>query len=61
MEQSWKFLGGPTFDEATVKLLSEQAEAYLGDRPIEELATQRDQAQIALMRALGELPPAPTR
>ncbi|WP_331454084.1 3-hydroxyacyl-CoA dehydrogenase NAD-binding domain-containing protein [Streptomyces sp. FXJ1.172] len=61
MEQSWKFLGSPTFDEATVKLLSEQAEAYLGDRPIEELATQRDQAQIALMRALGELPPAPTR
>ncbi|MEU6773242.1 3-hydroxyacyl-CoA dehydrogenase NAD-binding domain-containing protein [Streptomyces sp. NPDC046759] len=61
MERSWKYLGDPAFDETTVKLLSEQARAYLGDRPIGELAAQRDRAQIALMRALGELPPAPAR
>ncbi|WP_435220608.1 3-hydroxyacyl-CoA dehydrogenase NAD-binding domain-containing protein [Streptomyces sp. Tue6028] len=59
MEQSWKFLGNPTFDENTVELLREQADAYLGDRPIEEMAATRDQGQIALMRALGELSPAP--
>ncbi|MGI5141276.1 3-hydroxyacyl-CoA dehydrogenase NAD-binding domain-containing protein [Streptomyces sp. CA-106110] len=52
MEESWKFLGSPTFDETTVKLLSEQAEAYLGNHPIEELAAERDRAQIALMRGL---------
>ncbi|WP_256639740.1 3-hydroxyacyl-CoA dehydrogenase NAD-binding domain-containing protein [Streptomyces murinus] len=52
----WPLLGNPTFDDATVALLTEQAREAFGDASVERLAAERDRAQIALMRALGETP-----
>ncbi|MET8814979.1 3-hydroxyacyl-CoA dehydrogenase NAD-binding domain-containing protein [Streptomyces sp. NPDC004549] len=57
----WPVLGTPSFDDATVALLTEQAHAAFGDGTVEELAAERDRAQIALMRALGETPDAHSR
>jgi len=54
LEASWSGLGSPTFDDATVALLSEQAANFGGT--VEELAAERDAKEIALMRALDELP-----
>ncbi|MFG2847968.1 3-hydroxyacyl-CoA dehydrogenase NAD-binding domain-containing protein [Kitasatospora sp. NPDC048296] len=56
MEARWRDLGNPTFDEPTVTLLTEQARQDFGDRTVADLAAERDQAQIALMRALDGLP-----
>ncbi|MFI6003653.1 3-hydroxyacyl-CoA dehydrogenase family protein [Streptomyces sp. NPDC051366] len=59
METSmWPALGNPTFDDATVALLTEQAREAFGNGTVDELAARRDREQIALMRALGEIPPA---
>ncbi|WP_416482534.1 3-hydroxyacyl-CoA dehydrogenase family protein [Streptomyces sp. CL12] len=52
----WPLLGNPTFDDATVALLTEQAREAFGDASVEQLAAERDRAQIALMRAIGETP-----
>ncbi|MFJ6540729.1 3-hydroxyacyl-CoA dehydrogenase NAD-binding domain-containing protein [Streptomyces sp. NPDC003656] len=57
----WPVLGTPSFDDATVALLTEQAHAAFGNGTVEELAAERDRAQIALMRALGETPDAHSR
>jgi ketoreductase RED1 len=54
LEASWKGLGSPSFDEPTVALLTEQAGAFGGS--VAELARSRDTREIALMRALGEIP-----
>ncbi|MFF9157484.1 3-hydroxyacyl-CoA dehydrogenase family protein [Streptomyces sp. NPDC014846] len=57
MEASmWPALGSPTFDDTTVATLINQAREAFGDGTVEELAAERDRAQIALMRALGETP-----
>ncbi|MFJ6902896.1 3-hydroxyacyl-CoA dehydrogenase family protein [Streptomyces griseoluteus] len=57
MEDSmWPALGNPTFDEATVTTLVGQAHDAFGAGTVEELAAERDRAQITLMRALGETP-----
>ncbi|MEW2317694.1 3-hydroxyacyl-CoA dehydrogenase family protein [Streptomyces bauhiniae] len=57
MEDSmWPALGNPTFDEATVTTLVEQAHDAFGAGTVEEQAAERDRAQITLMRALGETP-----
>lgn len=57
MEDSmWPALGSPTFDEATVTTLVEQAGDAFGAGTVDELAAERDRAQITLMRALGETP-----
>ncbi|MGW4287203.1 3-hydroxyacyl-CoA dehydrogenase family protein [Streptomyces sp. NPDC004673] len=57
MEDSmWPALGNPTFDEATVTTLVDQADEAFGGHSVEELAAERDRAQITLMRALGETP-----
>ncbi|MFJ5533909.1 3-hydroxyacyl-CoA dehydrogenase family protein [Streptomyces sp. NPDC093261] len=56
----WPALGNPTFDEATVATLIEQANEAFGGTTVEELAAERDRAQIALMRALGQTPDAGT-
>ncbi|MGW4226985.1 3-hydroxyacyl-CoA dehydrogenase family protein [Streptomyces bauhiniae] len=57
MEDSmWPALGNPTFDDATVTTLVEQADDAFGRGTVEELAAERDRAQITLMRALGETP-----
>ncbi|MFC6063969.1 3-hydroxyacyl-CoA dehydrogenase family protein [Streptomyces ochraceiscleroticus] len=52
----WPALGNPTFDDTTVATLIDQAREAFGDGTVEELAADRDRAQIALMRALGETP-----
>jgi len=54
LRKRWGQLGTPDLDEATVKLLSEQAAGFGGT--VEELAKARDTAQIALMKALGTTP-----
>ncbi|MEV7187419.1 3-hydroxyacyl-CoA dehydrogenase NAD-binding domain-containing protein [Kitasatospora sp. NPDC093102] len=51
LEAKWRDLGTPQLDDETVKLLSEQA--HFG-ASFEELQTERDKAQIKVMRALGE-------
>ncbi|MFF7966498.1 3-hydroxyacyl-CoA dehydrogenase family protein [Streptomyces sp. NPDC007903] len=57
MEDSmWPALGNPTFDEGTVTTLVDQAHDAFGGGTVEELAAERDRAQITLMRALGETP-----
>ncbi|WP_331744617.1 3-hydroxyacyl-CoA dehydrogenase NAD-binding domain-containing protein [Kitasatospora sp. NBC_01300] len=52
----WPALGNPTFDDATVALLAGQAREAFGEGTVDELAAERDRAQIALMRALGGTP-----
>ncbi|MEU6814134.1 3-hydroxyacyl-CoA dehydrogenase NAD-binding domain-containing protein [Streptomyces sp. NPDC046860] len=54
----WPVLGNPTFDDATVAELTDQAADAFGGSSVAELAAERDRAQIALMRALGETPGA---
>lgn len=50
----WPALGNPTLDDATVASLSDQAR-HLGT-DIDQMAKTRDLNQIALMKALNELP-----
>ncbi|MFG2882677.1 3-hydroxyacyl-CoA dehydrogenase NAD-binding domain-containing protein [Streptomyces sp. NPDC048297] len=52
----WPALGSPTFDDATVATLVDQANEAFAGGTVEELAAERDRKQIALMRALGETP-----
>lgn len=56
----WPALGNPTFDDTTVATLVNQANEAFGGGTVEELAAERDRAQIALMRALGETPDSTT-
>ncbi|GAU65916.1 putative 3-hydroxybutyryl-CoA dehydrogenase [Streptomyces sp. NBRC 110611] len=57
METSmWPALGTPAFDDSTVAVLIDQARETFGDGTVEELAAERDRAQIALMRALDATP-----
>lgn len=53
----WPSLGTPSFDDTTVATLVRQAHDAFGTTPVDELAAARDRAQIAVMRALGEVPP----
>jgi ketoreductase RED1 len=52
-EALWAILGQAHLDADTTRLLTTQAEHFGGT--VAELATRRDQAQIRLMQALGEL------
>ncbi|MER6221531.1 3-hydroxyacyl-CoA dehydrogenase NAD-binding domain-containing protein [Streptomyces sp900105755] len=54
MERRWAAMvkEDVAFDESTKQLLNEQANEFGGT--IDELATERDRAQIAVMRALGD-------
>jgi ketoreductase RED1 len=54
LRKRWGQLGTPDLDEATVKLLSEQADGFGGT--IDELAKARDTTQLAVMKALGTTP-----
>lgn len=53
MQARWATLGSPTFDEATVALLTEAVEQAYGDSTYDELERRRDAAQLAVMRALA--------
>ncbi|WP_405879415.1 hypothetical protein OG762_12640 [Streptomyces sp. NBC_01136] len=59
---AWKPSGSnwasPSLDAATVELLIHQAQEAFGDRPVDTLAAERDRAQIAVLKALGESPTA---
>lgn len=48
----WGDLGDPKLDDATVALVSEQAERAYGGRPEAEFESERDHAQLAILRAL---------
>lgn len=58
LEGLWQQLGSPSFDAPTVELLIRQAQAAFGDRSVDALAAERDSAQIAVLKALGESPTA---
>ncbi|MFD3457770.1 3-hydroxyacyl-CoA dehydrogenase NAD-binding domain-containing protein [Streptomyces sp. NPDC058691] len=51
LEGLWRDLGAPVFDEATVRLLSGQAQFGAS---IEELEAARDKAQIKVLQAVSE-------
>ena len=59
LEALWAILGQARLDADTTRLLTTQAEHFGGT--VAELATRRDQAQIRLMQALGELGTAEQR
>lgn len=52
MENGWKNLGNPHFDEPTLKVLLEQSNNSYGKIPYEELAKERDEQQLAILHAL---------
>jgi ketoreductase RED1 len=55
MQNRWASLGNPTFDEATIALLTEQVEQAYGDLTYDELERRRDAGQLAVMRALADI------
>jgi len=55
----WSQLGDPAMDTETVDLPTEQAKYFDGN--VAQLAQRRDDAQIELMRALGETPTVASR
>lgn len=52
MESSWKNLGDPHLDQATINLLLEQSNNSYGKIPYDELAKERDEQQLAVLHAL---------
>jgi ketoreductase RED1 len=54
LEALWPQLGDPSLDPQTLDLLTKQAGGFGGT--VAELAEQRDDAEIRLMRALDEIP-----
>ncbi|MFJ2190568.1 3-hydroxyacyl-CoA dehydrogenase NAD-binding domain-containing protein [Kitasatospora sp. NPDC087861] len=58
LEGLWQQLGSPSLDAPTVELLVRQAQEAFGDRSVDALAAERDRAQIAVLKALGESPTA---
>jgi ketoreductase RED1 len=54
LEALWPRLGNPSLDPQTVDLLTKQAGDFGGT--VAELAEERDDAEIRLMRALDEIP-----
>jgi ketoreductase RED1 len=54
LENLWGLLGDPHFDKPTVDLLIEQVNNSYGKIPYEKLTSERDQQQLAVMKALHE-------
>lgn len=54
MENLWKLLGEPHFDKPTVDLLLGQVNNGYGKIPYEELVKERDEQQLAIMKALNK-------
>jgi ketoreductase RED1 len=52
LENLWGLLGNPHFDKPTVDLLIEQVNNCYAKIPYQELAAERDQQQLAIMKAL---------
>ena len=53
MQALWSQLGTPSLDPQTVDLLTKEAGSFGGT--VAEVAAQRDDAEIRLMRALDEI------
>jgi hypothetical protein len=53
VEALWGALGEPRLDAETVEILTRQARSF--DGSMAELAARRDEAQIRVMRALGDV------
>jgi hypothetical protein len=56
LEALWPRLGNPSLDPQTVDLLTKQAGDFGGT--VAELAEQRDDVEIRLMRVPDEIPPS---
>jgi ketoreductase RED1 len=54
MEALWKVLGNPSFDKPTVDLLLAQVSKGYGKIPYEDLTRERDEQQLAIMKALNK-------
>jgi ketoreductase RED1 len=54
MENGWKNLGDPHFDQATLDILLEQSKNSYGKIPYDQLAKERDEQQLAVLHALGK-------
>jgi ketoreductase RED1 len=54
MENGWKNLGDPHFDQATTELLLQQSNDSYGKIPYEQLTKERDEQQLAILHALGK-------
>lgn len=55
MEKLWATFGEVSFDEPMCRLLVEQTQESYGDRSIAELAELRDEKQVVVINALGDL------
>jgi len=55
MNAAWKALPQVELDDALQKLIIEQADATFGKTPLEQLERERDDKQIALLRALASV------
>src|SRR5262249_23006961 len=51
MENGWKNLGNPHFDQPTVNLLLEQSNNSYGKIPYDELSKERDEQQLSILKA----------
>jgi ketoreductase RED1 len=51
LEATWKELGAPTLDRATVKVITDQAARSFGATPLAELEHERDRTQLAILAA----------
>ena len=54
LEGMWKTLGDPHFDQPTSDLLLEQSNDSYGKIPYGDLAKERDEQQLAILKALGK-------
>ena len=54
LEQLWSNLGNPHLDQPTNDLLIEQANNSYAKIPYQELAKERDEQQLSIMKALGK-------
>jgi ketoreductase RED1 len=54
LEQLWAVLGNPHLDKPTVDLLIDQVNNCYAKIPYQKLASERDQQQLAIMKALNE-------
>jgi len=52
MENGWKNLGNPHFDQPTLDILLEESNNSYGKIPYDELARERDEQQLAILHAL---------
>ncbi|WCM19757.1 3-hydroxyacyl-CoA dehydrogenase NAD-binding domain-containing protein [Paraburkholderia bryophila] len=55
MEKLWATFGDVSFDDATCRLLVEQASEFYGGRSIDALAEDRDAKEVAIINALASV------